>query len=194
MLEIVKAKKSNSFDLAKLINIAGEGIPEYLWNDAKNGDESSMAVGAKRAEREEGGFSYKNAMICSLDNILVGMILAYRQEDPYEIGELSQYPNVVQPLVELESKAPGSWYINAIAVYEEYRGKGVARQLMYTTENQAVCSGCDSMSLIVASENLGAKGLYESLGFEVRDSRPVVSYPGCIHTGDWLLMTKGLKV
>ena len=189
-MEVIKAEKENSSDLAYLINLAGDGIPEYLWNQMKEGNETAMDVGARRAEREDGGFSYKNAMICKREGAMMGMILAYCQDDPYEIGDISEYPSVVRPLVNLESKAPGSWYINAIATFNEYRGKGVAKLLMADTEQRALSFGCRTLSLIVASENVVAKKLYESLGFRVIKSSPVVPLPDSSQKGDWLLMTK----
>jgi len=68
-LQIIDAKKENSRDLAYLINLAGEGIPEYLWKGMVAGSESALDVGAKRAARDEGNFSYKNARICNENNI-----------------------------------------------------------------------------------------------------------------------------
>jgi ribosomal protein S18 acetylase RimI-like enzyme len=63
----------------------------------------------------------------------------------------------------LEAQAPGSWYINAIATFERYRGIGVARMLLREAEDQAVLDNCKQMSLIVASENIRAKDLYDAL-------------------------------
>ena len=96
----------------------------------------------------------------------------------------------MQPLVELEAGAPGSWYINAIATFENHRGKGVARKLIEEAQRQAQSQGCDRISLIVASENTGAKRLYEKLGYRDVSSRPVVPFPGFAHGGDWVLMVK----
>lgn len=190
MLNITNATAQHAHQLAFLINLAGEGIPAFLWQSMCEGSESVMQVGAKRAAREEGAFSYTNARMCLHEDDVMGMILAYRQDDPYEVGDLASYPDVVRPLIELEAKAPGSWYINAIATYEKYRGQGVGRALMDDTEKQALKHGCETLSLIVASENKQAKRLYEYLGFEVNNAKPVVSYPGCVHSGDWLLMLK----
>jgi len=125
-MHITKAKKDNARDLACLINMAGEGIPEYLWRQMIVGDESALDVGAMRAARDEGGFSYRNATLYVDNNTVMGMILAYQQEDPYEIGDLYEYPEIVRPLVALEAKVPGSWYIYAIATYQEFRGRGIA--------------------------------------------------------------------
>ena len=189
-MEIRDAVKKDAQDLAYLINLAGEGIPEYLWKGMVEAHESPLDVGAKRAAREEGGFSYINARICEENNTLLGMIISYRQPDPYDIGDLSEYPDIVRPLVELEAQAAGSWYVNAIATYEEHRGKGVARTLMADAEVRARAKGCDHMSLIVASENVSATRLYEYLDFNVVGSLPVIPYPGCLHGGNWVLMIK----
>jgi ribosomal protein S18 acetylase RimI-like enzyme len=189
-LEVRNATKENARELAYLINLAGEGIPEYLWKGMIEANESALDVGARRAARAEGSFSYTNARICVEKNVTLGMILSYRQPDPYETGPLSEYPDLVQPLIELEARAPGSWYINAVATYSEHRGKGVARQLMADAEVRARSGGCDLMSLIVVSENAGAIRLYEYLGFRAAGSLPVVPYPGLRHGGKWVLMIK----
>ena len=189
-LEIRDALESDSGDLAFLVNLAGDGIPAYLWKDKVEGDESPLDVGARRAAREDGSFSYRNARACVENDVLLGMMLSYRQPDPYEIGDLSELPDVVRPLVELEAGAPGSWYINAIATFENHRGKGVARLLIEDAERQARSDGCDRLSLIVASENPGAKRLYEKLGYRDIRAKQVIRFPGFAHGGDWVLMVK----
>ena len=186
---IKHAEKENARDLAQLINIAGEGIPEYLWRQMIEADESWLDVGTRRAAGDESGFSYTNARICMEDNTLLGMLIAYKQPDPYLIEGLSEYPDIVQPLIELESRAAGSWYINAIATYKKHRGKGVARELLTDTQQQAILNFCQLMSLIVASDNVSAKRLYEYLGREAIASLPIIPYPGSTHNGDWILMT-----
>lgn len=189
-MDIRNAVKDDAGDLAYLIDLAGEGLPRYLWESMAESGQSALEVGAGRAAREEGGFSYTNARIGAQGDITLGMIVAYRQPAPYELGEIAEYPEPVRPLVMLEAKAPGSWYINAIATFERYRGRGVASQLMADTEQRAVAADCESLSLIVASENIGARRLYEQLGYRAGDTLPVVRYPGCLHGGEWILMTK----
>jgi len=189
-VEIRNAVKENARDLACLINLAGEGIPKYLWKEMAEAGEPPLDVGGRRAAREEGSFSYNNIRVGVKNNVLMGMILSYQQDDPYVTGDLSEYPDLIRPLIALEAKAAGSWYVNAVATYEEYRGKGIARQLMADAEVRARLAGCYFMSLIVASENTRAKGLYEHIGFTIVDSLAVVPYPGCLHGGRWILMTK----
>lgn len=191
-MEIRNAAREHAADLAYLINLAGEGIPEYLWRSMIDGNETALEVGARRAEREKGSFSYTNARVCVEDGTVLGMILSYRQPDPYDTGPLDELPEVVRPLVELEARAPGSWYVNAVASFEPHRGKGVGRRLMVDAEASARAAGCDALSLIVASENTGARRLYRALGYGDAASLPVVPYPGALHGGDWVLMLKRL--
>src|SRR5262245_41533083 len=49
--------------LAELVNYAGEGLPLYLWSRMTEPGESAWDVGRRRAAREEGSFSYRNATI-----------------------------------------------------------------------------------------------------------------------------------
>lgn len=189
-MEIKKAAKADARDLACLVNLAGEGMPEYLWANLAGEGESPLDVGEKRAARDAGNFSYNNARVCVQDDALQGMILAYRLPDPCEIADIADYPGPVRPLLALEARVPGTWYINAIATCEAYRGQGVAKKLMADTEAQAQAFACEKMSLIVAEENVTAKKLYEYLGFTIAYSLPVVTYPGCPRGGCWLLMIK----
>lgn len=190
---IEKAKKSDASSLAYLINIAGEGIPYYLWSSMALSGKDPLEIGAERASREEGGFSYKNTHVIAGPDGVLGMMLAYRLEDPYEIGDLEAIPEVVRPLVLLEAKVPGSLYINAIATMESARGKGIATRLLREAEVIGVKSEAKLVSLIVASENTTAKKLYTSLGYRVLDSRPVIRYKGNLHGGNWELMIKEIN-
>lgn len=53
---IRQATIEDSDTLAELMNIAGEGIPAYLWASMAAPDEDTMAFGARRVARTEGGF------------------------------------------------------------------------------------------------------------------------------------------
>ncbi len=178
--------------LAFLINLAGEGLPEFQWRKMATKGQDPLVVGALRAEREEGFFSYRHARIVEINGQIAGMLLSYLLPDPYDIGELDSYPAVVKPLVELEAKVPGSWYVNAIATYEQFRGRGVASALMSACEDFAQTERATKLSLIVASENVGAHALYSKLGYQEIASRPLLVFPGGPEGGDWLLMVKNL--
>lgn len=193
-MEVEPALRSDADDLAYLIDIAGEGMPQYLWSRLAEPGQTALEVGALRAAREEGGFSYRNALVCRDKGSVLGMVLAYRLPAPYVMGERSDYPDIVLPLIELESLAPGSWYFNAVATYEAARGQGIARMLMLESKERGRLQGCTEASLIVASANKRARHLYLQLGYQDIASRPIIEYPGCPYGGDWVLMTKKLEL
>lgn len=191
-MKIRDATKDDAEHLAFLINLAGEGLPEFLWQEMAGEGQDPLAVGALRAAREAGAFSFRNARIAEIDNSVAGMLLSYRLPDPYEIGGLDDYPAPVRPLVKLEAEVPGSWYVNAIATYEQFRGRGVASALMANCRDMAEAAQATKLSLIVASENTSAHALYLKLGYREIASRALVSYPGGPDGGRWLLMVENL--
>lgn len=187
-----KAKVEDSPRLAELMNLAGEGIPAYLWELMADSGETSLAFGARRVARTEGVFSYTNAYVAVCGDAIAGMLLGYTLSDPYDAGPLHEIPDVLRPLVALESLVPGSWYVNAVATDPAYRGQGVASKLMERAEQLADRENAEALSLIVAEENVSARRLYEKLGYQSIAWRPIVPYPRCPHTGDWVLMKKGV--
>jgi ribosomal protein S18 acetylase RimI-like enzyme len=98
----------------------------------------------------------------------------------------------VRPLGEHESEAPGSWYVNALAVFPEYRVRGLGSQLLAEAERIAGHVRGSTLSIIVADQNEVAKRLYLRTGYRAVARRPLVAFPGLPHRGDWVLMTKAL--
>ena len=191
-ISIRSARPQEAGQLAVLMDMAGEGIPSYLWSRMAETDEEPLEVGARRVGREEGGFSYRNAHVAEVNEEIAGLLVGYRLDDPYELGSLDDYPQVVRPLVELEAMAPGSWYVNAVAVSADHRRRGIGTMLMDHAVKLARQTGATQISLIVAEENRGAVELYRKLGYQDRASRPVVGFPGFDHDGQWLLLVREL--
>ena len=189
-MQIRKAKKTDAPQLAELIDLAGEGIPSYLWQQMKAEDQTVLDFGAQRAAREEGGFSYTHAWVAERDSQVAAMILGYVQPDPYDLAELDDSPEYLHPIIELEAMAPGSWYVNALATFSQFQGKGFGSQLLKNAEEIAKAEGCADLSLIVSSANPNAKRLYEYLGFVERSSKPIIPIPELGHSGNWILMVK----
>ncbi len=55
----------------------------------------------------------------------------------------------------------------AVAILQEYTGKGYGRKLMKTLEKQAINNGITRLELEVSKKNKFAISLYEKLGFEI---------------------------
>jgi ribosomal protein S18 acetylase RimI-like enzyme len=189
-LRLRPATKNDATELAQLIDIAGEGFGSFLWSQAAGPGETPLDVGRRRALREDGGFSYRNATVAQTENKIAALLLGYRLADPYEIGDIGGLPPMVRPLLELEAEAPGSWYVNALAVFPEFRGGGIGTMLLARAEEFARDTGAPRLSIIVADQNKGAKRLYQRTGYRTVARRALVPFPGFVHSGDWVLMTK----
>jgi ribosomal protein S18 acetylase RimI-like enzyme len=186
------AAKADASALAVLVDIAGEGLPAYLWSTLKAPGQSILAVGRERAAREEGGFSYRNAVVAEVGGEVAACLVGYRLDNPYDLGNLAEIPELVRPLVLLEAKAPGSWYVNVLATFPEFRRQGIGLKLLGIAEQRARAEGAGAISVIVAGENEPAARLYRRAGFTAAAREPIVPFPGYTQTGDWVLLTKRL--
>lgn len=171
------ATKADAPALAELVNYAGEGLPLYLWTKLAKPGEDPWDVGRARAAREEGSFSYRNATVIEADGECAGCLIGYEIPDqPKPISP--DMPPMFVPFQELENLAPGTWYINVLAVQPRFRNRGLGVKLIELAEETARKAGKRGMSLIVADKNLGAQRLYLRQGYTQRASRKMV-------LGDW---------
>ncbi len=186
------ARKDDARALAQLIEIAGEGIPGYLWAQQARDGRTALDVGAERAARDDANFSYRNAVIAHLDGKVAGMLLAYRlpAPTPEEVVGLAEIPPLLRPLVELEYQAPGSFYVNALAVFQPWRGHGIGAALLAIAETRARDAGCGELSVQVFAENEGAYRLYRRCGYAVADRRPIIAHPCYPYSTEVLLLTR----
>jgi ribosomal protein S18 acetylase RimI-like enzyme len=187
------ATRADAAALAVLVDIAGEGLPAYMWSTLAVPGQSVLELGRERAGRDSGGgFSWKNAVVAEVDGEVAASLVGYRLDDPYDLVGLAEIPAIVQPLVKLEAKAPGSWYVNVLATFPEFRRQGIGARLLAIAEERAREERAPSLSVIVASWNAPAARLYTSAGYAGLARETALHYPGCPHQGDWVLMIKPL--
>jgi ribosomal protein S18 acetylase RimI-like enzyme len=186
------ATPQDAKSLAELVNIAGEGLPLYLWQGLAEPTDTPWSVGESRAQRSEGSFSWRNATVIvdrrgAVEACLIGYPLP-AQPAPIDYDSL---PSMFAPLQELEYSAAGTWYVNVLAAYPAHRGRGHGSLLLAIAEQRALAC-CGGLSLIVADTNTGARRLYERQGFLEESRRPMVK-EGWRHPGrEWVLMLKRL--
>lgn len=184
--------KADAAALAVLVDIAGKGMPAYMWSTLAAPGQSLLEVGRERAARETGGFSYRNAVVAEIGGEIAASLVGYRLDDPYDLGVLDGTPEIVRPLVRLEAKAPGSWYVNVLATFPEFRRRGIGTRLLAIAEGKGRGQGAPSLSVIVASWNEAAARLYAGAGYAAIAAEPALPFPGCPHEGDWVLMVRSL--
>jgi len=179
--------------LAELVNFASEGLAFHVWDRIKEAGETPWDIGRRRAAREEGAFSYRNAVVAEIGGEGAACLVGYRLDDPYDVdGSLAETPEIVRPLVRLEAKAPGSWYVNVLATFPEFRRKGIGARLLAIAEEKAREERAPALSVIVAGWNEPAARLYARAGYSTLAREPALPFPGCPHEGDWVLMVKSL--
>lgn len=187
------ASKEDCIAIAELAQMAGHGIPGHFWTEWQETGETVIQAGARKAACETTNFSYRNAHLAWIDNEAAGMLMAYRLPPAGESdGAPEDFPEFVQPMVELELLVPESFYINMIATYPRFRGQGVGTRLMGLIDGLAQTAGCDRASLEVFSSNPGAIKLYQRLGYEIIDQRDMVASE-YLPAGQVILMTKAVS-
>ncbi len=192
-LPIRRARPDDAGALAELINIAGEGLPLYLWESMAEADETAWDVGRRRAKRQKGGFSYKNAIVLEDDAKVVACLIGYPHPNEAKPIDFENTPAIFIPLEELEVLAPGTWYVNVLASYPEFRGKGYGTRLLSIGERLAADAGKIGLSIIVSDANTKARRLYERCGYRAIAERPMVK-EGWQNGGErWVLLTKSLS-
>jgi ribosomal protein S18 acetylase RimI-like enzyme len=176
--------------MVDLVNFAGEGMPMYLWERMAGEGETARDVGLERARRESGGFSFRNTVLCQPGDEVVAALIGYPLDEEPESADYSDLPPMFVPLQQLEDLAPGTWYVNVLAAYPDQRGRGYGAALMGVAERLAHASGMSGLSLIVSDANVGARRLYERLGYGERATRPMVKEDWSNPGENWVLLVK----
>jgi ribosomal protein S18 acetylase RimI-like enzyme len=110
------------------------------------------------------------------------------EPDPIEPGT----PPIFVPLLELEALAPGSWYLNVLATYPQFRGKGCGSALLAHAEDVTRKAGRTTISLIAEDTHEDALRLYRSKGYTEVARRPLVKEDWPVDASEWILFVKPL--
>ena len=185
-----KATIEDASVMAELVNIAGEGLPFYLWSQMAESNESAWDVGCCRAQREEGGFSYRNTIVREEENNIVACLIGYPLAEQVDPNVYVDMPSMFVPLQELEDLACGTWYVNVLATYPDFRGKGYGSAFLKIAEQTGRELNKKGMSVIVSDANPEARRLYERHGYVEEDRRKMVK-EGWENAGEyWTLLLK----
>ena len=180
------ATPADAADLARLVDLASEGLTRHFWARMAEPGEDVFAVGVRRAARDDGAFSWRNAVMAEIDGAVAGGLVTYRIGDAPE--PVDEAPPIAQPLLALENQALGTQYVNVIATYAPFRGRGVATALLREADRRD--AGRAGLSLIVADANAVARRLYEGFGFAERARRPIVKDDWLCDSTEWVLMLR----
>ncbi|WP_316367047.1 GNAT family N-acetyltransferase [Candidatus Thiodiazotropha sp. CDECU1] len=179
--------------IAQMIELSSDGVASLEWQEAseRQEDVTPLDFGSQLYSSSEGDYSYRNCRIAEIDGP-VGMLLSFPLTEenmcvdamppPFEPGDY------LAPFKYLEAK--DSWYICGVAVRPEYRKFGIATQLMKQSMAQGKVNGYDNCSLVAMCEKQWLIEFYESLGFRVTKTAPIVEHPGIRVSGLAALMER----
>ena len=133
------------------------------------------------AEREDSQYSYKNCYVCEVDGVVAGAVCSYDGSRLYELRlalfeELQRRGAILDKKITDECES-GELYIDSLAVFKEYRGRGIAKQLIAKVEAKSKEIGIPLLGLLVDKENPNAAKLYASLGFDPVNEREFLEIP-----------------
>lgn len=162
------------------VDLLYEAAAPYFDVFAGSGDRARRLLRAVWRRRGHTA-SYEVCRVAELDGEVVGVISAF----PARAGERLarrflgltvtrtpawRWPAILRHLRASSTITPvppaGALYVDALAVAEQARRRGVARALLEEAAEQARAQGATGIALDTGIENEGAQALYAALGFE----------------------------
>ncbi len=134
------------------------------------GIDAVVQLFAGLAAREDSQYSYLNTLkAVDDDGEAMGFAVGY---DGAELHRLRRafYSEVKRVLgKDMEGKMgdecqPGEYYLDSLAVFPQYRGRGIARELIKAMAERASLSG-KPLGLLCKKTNIRARSLYDCSGF-----------------------------
>jgi ribosomal protein S18 acetylase RimI-like enzyme len=167
-------------DLAQLHLLAAHGLFDALYHDAIPGLPINEIIERVLAPTET--MSYKSASVAVRDGKVIGEIQTFPFDhfgnappDPFIPKErLALY----KPFEPLRPLGAGSYYINILAVYPQFQGKGIGSKLVNLARSQAVQRGFSKLSLH-SFDDAPVVAFYQRLGFTVVGRSPSLSMQCC---------------
>lgn len=188
-MQIREARASDAAHLVRFINMAADDLPMHFWRRSVGPEGDALAWGLERAARDTGSFSWRNAWLAEVDGEVAACLLGYAaEESPGPIDP--DTPPIFVPLLQLEALAPGSWYLNVLATYEGFRGRGLGSALLAHAEGIARAGGHKTISLIAEDTHAEALRLYRAKGFTEIARRPLVKDDWQVEASEWILFTR----
>jgi ribosomal protein S18 acetylase RimI-like enzyme len=174
-----------------LLDSASRGLVAWFWTTQRSAGQSILEVG-RQSILTDSPSHFSKWTVAEFDGAVIGALNGYVVSESDKAGDHPDLPEALAPLLELDAFAVGTWYIWAVTVFPEHRGRGFGTALLAEAENMARRAGARQISLAVESANVGAVRFYRRHGFRDHARRPFLPFPGSTDEGDWLLMIKDI--
>lgn len=127
---------------------------------------------------DDSQYSYLNShMAVAADGTVAGIVVAYDGALLHELrraftAKAAEVLGLdIDPDKMHDETSPDEVYLDSLAVFPEFRGRGIARRLIACAADKAGTIG-KPLGLLCEPENRPAAALYTSLGFTNRGQRP----------------------
>ncbi|HYQ73120.1 MAG TPA: N-acetyltransferase [Gammaproteobacteria bacterium] len=191
-IEFRAAQPADARAIAELVDISSDGVARIEWvEEARQASGTDpLDIGARVYADGNGDYSYRNCVIAEDAGKVAGMLLTFAMPPADPLHKAAAPPfdgsDVFAPYKYLE--APETWYICGVALYPDYRGRGIGSKLLEVARSQGSEQGFGQLSLVAFEQNRGAVRLYRRLGYREIARAPIVPHPLIRCTGDALLM------
>lgn len=163
---IQNAQKQDAKSCIKLLNLAMEDIAYKLsgYDDPIKSDEILEIFFKSETNR----LSYKNVFVYKYNEEIIAAMCVYFGGDAEQLDrEISQHLKALGKDDKVEKECfDDEFYIDSIAVDENFRGQGLAKELIRHSFVKAKELGHKKVSLIVDINKPKVRKFYESLGFK----------------------------
>ena len=178
-ITIREAEPRDAKQIARIITMAFH--PDLCENmSGGNGTDVIFDLMQRLALREDSQYSYRNTLVCEVDGDVAGGACGYDGKDLKRLREalfadLREHGLPV-PDGLTEETEEGEFYIDSLAVFLEYRGHGIASELIGAMVRRAAERGIRATGLLVDTDNPLAERLYLRLGFERVGVKPFLGH------------------
>lgn len=162
----------------------GEDIVNHLAGE-NNNRKDIHDIFTRLAQRDDSQYSYLNTRIAVSDaGIPMGACISYDGEDlirlrrPFfkEANEILGWGLEIEEIDSLPGETDADeFYLDTLMTLPQFRGKGVASELIRDAAKKARKAG-KPLGLLCDTDNFPARKLYNSLGFEYINLRPFAGH------------------
>jgi len=189
-ITIRPAQADDALDLARLIDIAGGGVYEFLLDGLAPGL-SAPEMLAPGLAGSTGSLSHRQSGVAEVGGRVVGVAHGYpvdwiRTEDysglpPDRVAHLAPFT---------ATQDWGSYFLSALAVDPAFRRRGVAGRLLNWFYGRARTGGFDRVTLHVWADNAAAQRLYAGEGFVEAGRAAIPWHARLPHEGGSILLRR----
>ena len=189
-IEYRKGRVDDCARLAQFIDLASDGVVEFLFHDLIPG-QSPVQIVAQNLSADRDHHTFRDAIVAQSGLQVIGMSLSY----PSYFHRISSGMRKFLPPDRLKhvenifnSRAENSLYLDTLCVDQAFRGKGIGGKLISLVQQKAGEQGINALSLIVLADNTRAQKLYRRYGFEIVHHIEIKSHELIPHEGGAFLM------